>query len=166
LFLIPYGKVTIYGTFSAKKARNRLSSEMSPVFSYLIQAKFSDRLFKGKIAHNEFEMMRVVRNRNTFLPFVKGKIEETQTGCEITLKMRPMLVSLFIIGLFFIVAGFISFNISFQAGKFDWTSLIPIAGMFLFYIFMFATFEEEVDFIKYHVAKFAGSDEFNDLQFD
>jgi hypothetical protein len=166
MFLALYEKVIINGTFGAKKVKNRLSSEISPVISYMIQVKSTNKLFKGKISGAEFEMMRVVGSRNSFIPFVQGRIKEGQTGCKIVIKMRPLLVTLLVTGFFFIAAIGVTLTKIFETGNFNWTGLIPLALVIGFYGYMTVIFKDEADFVKYHVAKFAGSDEFNHLQID
>lgn len=69
--------------------------------------------FNGHIGPNRFRISRMLRSPQTFLPLVKGTIEETSTGCLIFIQYRLFLSTLaflifwmsvsFLLGIFFLL---------------------------------------------------------------
>ena len=52
--------------------------------------------FNGTIADNTFRLQRNIQYRNSFLPVIRGRVDPTETGSEIHLKMSiPPLVIVF-----------------------------------------------------------------------
>lgn len=47
-----------------------------------------DEYFEGKIFEDSFKIWRSIRYRNSFLPIIIGKIEETDSGSKVSIKMR------------------------------------------------------------------------------
>jgi hypothetical protein len=48
-------------------------------------AERTDKLFKGKIQENDFEVVPTIRYRNSFLPILQGSTRRVKQGSEITL---------------------------------------------------------------------------------
>jgi len=44
--------------------------------------------FEGELKNNEFEIKRIIRYRNSFLPLIKGRVENSGDGTRLIIEMR------------------------------------------------------------------------------
>lgn len=82
--------------------------------------------FNGKIFENSFRIRRNIHYRNTGLPEVNGKIEETENGSKVHIKIAQPLVIRFIKWFWFIAVGSICIN---EALKEKRLSFIPFLAV-------------------------------------
>ncbi|MEL3907006.1 MAG: hypothetical protein P1P65_08305 [Treponema sp.] len=88
-----------------------------------------DKYFEGKIFEDSFKIRRIMRYRNSFLPIIIGKIEETDSGSKIKIKMR---MNGFVI-------GFISL----------WFTVVIISCIAMFLAMLLSTFNRPSGFIPF-----------------
>jgi hypothetical protein len=96
--LLPYHKFRIVTSLKPAEVEERLHAEISPpVWGF--DAMFADptnTYFRGVIANGNFKVMRIIRNRNSFLPVVIGHIESSNNGSRVFVKLRlHLLVAVF-----------------------------------------------------------------------
>lgn len=152
MWFIPYERMTMDTSLKDSEIMQRLSDYVAPVITYMVQVRLTEKPFKGKIANNGFEMMRVVSSRNSWLPLVLGRIESTTNGSRIILQMRmhliPLVFTLLFLGITFLF-GLSRVLAAINTGVYKWQDIVIPWGFFLFgYIFSTAIFQSEVSYVK------------------
>jgi len=133
---LPFDTYILRTQMSVADAKNKLAQNLverkwfrGGLFSNI------DEPFEGIITGDTFNINRVIRYRNSFLPFIFGNFLKTYDGTDIKIKMRPnMAVVVFMsfwMGIVGIVSVIMFFNILFNPEPFSFFFLIPF-GMFLF----------------------------------
>ena len=86
--LLPFDNLTLYSPYSPEDAINRLQTVVEPRRSF---ALFTTRQmpYEGWIKDSEFEITRIIRYRNSFLPVIKGSIQTIIGGTNIKIQMKP-----------------------------------------------------------------------------
>lgn len=80
----------------------RLSEQVEP--SGVLRWLTTKRPYQGRVETNRFAISRVIYQRNSFLPLIRGEIVPTGTGSRLNITMRlhgGVLGVLFVLGLFF-----------------------------------------------------------------
>lgn len=152
----PFSSFTIHTTLNKKAVSDKLARHVAPVITYFVQAKTTDKPFKGTVTEDGFEMMRVVSSRNSFLPFVIGRINSTIDGCDITVKMRLHWSVIAFMVIFLGGTGTLGISLIFSSVKFhhfDWSSLIPFAFFIGLYTFCTVIFQEEASYVKVFISR-------------
>jgi hypothetical protein len=81
---------------SEQEVLTRLSGFVEPKKSGLGRNPIKD--YEGSINKNRFDISRVIKNRNSFLPQINGAIQENNYGTEIEVTMKlDVLVFIFLI---------------------------------------------------------------------
>jgi hypothetical protein len=91
---------------SVEEVTRRLEREVAPPAMELFKTR--QQLFEGTFADRQFTVIRRVRGRNSFRPWIKGRVLEGSRGArvEVRLQMSPLVL---VFGLVFaIVAGTIA----------------------------------------------------------
>lgn len=94
----------------------------------------SDYQYYGKTGERTFKLQRIITYRNSFLPNIKGTIEDDFVGTTIKVKMRLNISAMVFMCIWCGAVGFACVFISGQMiseAKFDPAGLIPF-GMLLF----------------------------------
>ncbi len=99
MFGIPYEKVIIQSKLEPSEIVARLKAVTSHFLWYKWPPK--DKDFVGTIFPDRFRIHRNIRNRNTYLPLLVGKIHVNNEGSEIvvTMSLHPIAI-LVLLGLF------------------------------------------------------------------
>jgi hypothetical protein len=89
--------------------------------------------FIGVVGINEFNISRDIHYRNSFLPMIKGNVNETPSGCtiKITMFMHPFVTIFMLLWLF--MAGFGGFN---AASHNNHSSVVSPIGMCTFAVLL------------------------------
>ncbi|MDR3022710.1 hypothetical protein [Chryseobacterium sp.] len=93
---LPYERITYKTNLSEQEVLTRLSGFVEPKKSGLGRNPIKD--YEGSINKNRFDISRVIKNRNSFLPQINGAIQENNYGTEIEVTMKlDVLVFIFLI---------------------------------------------------------------------
>lgn len=86
--LLPFDNITLYSPYSPEEAISRLQAVVEPRRTF---APFATRQmpYEGWIKDGEFEITRIIRYRNSFLPVIKGSIQTIIGGTNIKIQMKP-----------------------------------------------------------------------------
>lgn len=138
---IPFENYTLASTLSMEEVKKRLSESIEPkkTSNFSFFPSYSLKPYSGQITGDNFEMVRIIRYKNSFLPFITGKISSNFGQTLIKIKMRPNIFVLIFIGYwlwFFgpMCFGFILRILPFKNNApthFSYDMLIPF-GMILF----------------------------------
>ena len=95
-----------------------------------------DKPFSGTVADGTFEISRVIRYRNSFLPVVCGRIEPQGAGSRIHVRMRLHLFAMVFMtvwmGLVAVALVGILYVFALDQGGLDGIALLAPLGMFAF----------------------------------
>ena len=158
--LLPFESITYRTHLAPEYVLELIKRAIEPKKTFRIISIFGSDKYKdyeGKIDENgDFEISRIISYRNSFLPVIKGKIEQDISGSTITVKMRLHLVVMFFmmfwcgaVGIGFMVAMvFQSLGNEIQALNF-----IPLAMFFFGYGLTMGGFKYESNKSKKFLAK-------------
>lgn len=82
-------RFVIHSQCSRREIVEKLKALTHPGDAPFFDLNFTDKDFYGKVEDDRFEITRVRKSRNGFLPFMNGKIMEGTTT-TIEVKMRPV----------------------------------------------------------------------------
>ncbi|MDQ0780752.1 hypothetical protein [Chryseobacterium sp. W4I1] len=93
---LPYERIVYRTNLSEEEIMTKLSGFVEPKkFRF---GKTSVKEYEGFINNNSFEINRIINNRNSFLPQIKGIIQKNNYGTQIEVTMRlQVFVFLFLI---------------------------------------------------------------------
>ncbi len=74
MLVLPYERLTIETALPIEEAQRRLADAIEPKRAIRWAWSASAKPFQGTIAGDRFEMSRVIRYRNSFLPQISGQI--------------------------------------------------------------------------------------------
>lgn len=89
--ILPYKNLTYKTHLSKEEIIKKLSDRIEPRQWIRMSSIFADNShqpYEGTISENTFKVNRIIGYRNSFLPHIKGKIEESQDSTLIHIKMR------------------------------------------------------------------------------
>ena len=95
------------------------------------------KLFIGHIEKNNFDINRIINYRNSFLPFIRGKIISTAQGSEVSIQMSMhllivILISFWIIGSVCSALAYYYSNLDFKMSmEVIFPALFPLLGLLL-----------------------------------
>lgn len=93
---LPYERITYKTNLSEQEVLTRLSGFVEPKKFGLGRNPMKD--YEGSVNENSFEINRVIKNRNSFLPRINGTIQENNYGTEIEVTMKlDLLVFVFLL---------------------------------------------------------------------
>ena len=91
------------------------------------------KYFNGKIFENSFKIRRNIHYRNTGLPEVNGKIEETESGSKVHIKIAQPLIIRLIKWFWFIAVGGICINEAIKEKSLMFTQFL-VVGVLVFIV--------------------------------
>ena len=146
--LLPYENFYIVTPLKPAEVQERLETEIEPVTPFSFKKLFilkSAYFFKGYMENGRFQIIRIIFNRNSFLPIIKGSTESYLTGSRIRVIMHMhILVTLFMCIWFGIVGfGAITYLTGAAAYKFSPPPLIALLMLLLGYGLMMWPFQYE-----------------------
>ena len=145
---LPTENITYKTKLKDTEVINRLSDLVEPErkFRLGLLSSGSTKPYEGQISGQTFDIKRIIRGRNSFLPIIKGIIQRDLNGTTITVKMRLHIFVMFFLCIWCAVVGLgcIAFlTKAFNNSKFDTTAIIPF-GMLLFaYVLTMVGFKSE-----------------------
>jgi|SRR5262249_21063186 len=114
--LLPYGHFSIQTRLSVEEAAKVLSEHVSPKPSWMRRLWARRGGFEGVVRRNKFRINSVSAGRNSFLPYLWGRIEPTKGGSivRVLISLHPFSVALSLAIaaslLFLVVRSFIEFT--------------------------------------------------------
>lgn len=90
MILIPYETVSYTTNLSKEAVRERLAEVVRPTmsFSFSFWKDPGGKEYRGEVNEDGFEIVRIIRGRNSFIPVISGDISEQVGGCTIAVSMR------------------------------------------------------------------------------
>lgn len=95
---LPYEKLVFHSPLSENEIRNRLNclTRAANAFKVKYYPHIKISGYNGELRGNNFDLIRAIMYRNSFLPLISGTISAEGTGTRITLKMQMhLLVTIF-----------------------------------------------------------------------
>ena len=98
--LIPYRKFTIDTLLTQQEAIDKLSAEVAPQRGLIAWFDTRSQLFEGFLYQDKFQISRIIRCRNSFLPYLYGRFHVCPAGIQIQVVMTfHPLILVIVIGL-------------------------------------------------------------------
>ncbi len=94
MWLFPYNRFTIITNVKPDEAIQRLSDNVNPPpiyrwFRHPLSNSKSERYFYGNKNGNVFKIHRaIIKGRNSFIPFIKCEIIDSDVGAKVKVRMR------------------------------------------------------------------------------
>jgi hypothetical protein len=106
---LPYENLTYKTHLSKEEVLKKLSNKVEPKRGIFPDNGYQP--YEGTISENTFKIKRIIGYRNLFLPYIKGKIEESQDSTLIHIKMRlhPFVIVILCIWSLFMALGVLVF---------------------------------------------------------
>ncbi len=145
-YFLPYREYRYTSPLPAQAILDRISADLEP--EKLIRLRRSEKPFEGKIQGQAFQMQRLIRYRNSFLPRIAGTVEDKISHREVHVRMRMhSLVEVFLIiwiGFMILLGLGMAFSM-FVRGEFEaWIlAFIPLPPFF--FLIVMAAFLYEVN---------------------
>ncbi|NLR82364.1 hypothetical protein [Chitinophaga eiseniae] len=99
--LLPFEQYTFVTKLSIPEISNRIMNSTAPrtrLFSFP-EPPAAGKLFRGSISGNQFELLRIIQYRNSFLPVIKGEMNTYLGKTEVSVRQAPVLAVLIFMGL-------------------------------------------------------------------
>lgn len=89
MLFIPYKKLTLHSKSTSDLFIAKLNENIEPYsgFQFDNYSK-SYKPYVGKVSDRTFDIRPVFKGRNSFIPFIHGKIEDTEKGSSIIMVIR------------------------------------------------------------------------------
>lgn len=126
--LIPYEKFQIDSGLSAADVLQRIKQHTGERTLFSFQ---SSHEFSGHVSEREFEITKNISYRNSFLPVIEGKVEQTSTGARVTISMRLHLAVICFMFVWFSGVSIGCIAVLAHLDRFSMPMLIPF-GMLIF----------------------------------
>jgi hypothetical protein len=144
--LIPYQKLIINSPLSQEEALRRLSLEVAkPVSGWQWLEKRTEK-FEGTVSGDDFQISRIIRYRNSFLPIIQGHFSPFGAGVRVEVIMKLHGIVLVFAFLWLSFVGFPVLEAILQAlrtGRFEEAAWFPCAMVVLFFLMVTIGFEIE-----------------------
>jgi hypothetical protein len=146
---LPYENYYMISPLSPGEVKSRVSEQVSPTFTGNFFENITKRYpapFKGYVTNNEFKIVPVIVGRNSFIPYIKGKVESTDSGSRVHITMtllEPIQIFIAIVFLFLAMAKFLTFFDAIKSNSFDPVILAPVGAILFVYIMMILGFTSE-----------------------
>jgi hypothetical protein len=82
LHLFPYYSQTFVSSYSQEEILEKIREATKENIAFR-ESAYTGYEFNGVVNDSSFHLSRIVQQPNSFLPFIKGRIESTKTGCII-----------------------------------------------------------------------------------
>lgn len=106
--IIPSERIEIISSFTIEEVKRVLDDNIQPKVRFNFTYPNKHRVFEGFYEDNIFEIQRIIRGRNSFIPKIKGKLSSHENGSKLmaTFKMNQFVIIFMIIWLGFVGVGF------------------------------------------------------------
>ena len=115
--IIPSDTLEIVTSLTIKEVKDILDNNIQPKVKFDFSFSNKHKVFEGFLKQDSFEIQRIIRGRNSFIPQIKGKIKSNNNGSTlmVDLKMNQFVIVFVIIwlgitGVSFFVSLFAVFN--------------------------------------------------------
>src|SRR5262245_2784853 len=136
--ILPYERLTIETTLPIEEAQRRLADAVEPKRMLRWAWSTPTKPFQGTITGDRFEISRIIRYRNSFLPQIRGQIRQGYQGAAIDLTLQLHVLVLLFIAVWLAALGasvVVLISMAFGSGSSQIYSLIP-AGMLVFVVLL------------------------------
>ena len=86
--IFPFQKIVLNSKLNENELTSRLNEYVKPSQFKLYWLRDSPKPYVGNITEKGFGIRRIFKGRNSFIPFVIGKIEKKEIGSKIVVIMR------------------------------------------------------------------------------
>jgi|LGVF01.1.fsa_nt_gb hypothetical protein len=156
MLLIPYECLIVETHLSPEEVHRKLTSIVEPRRSRRWFWPFwsEHRPYQGRVSRDEFRIIRIIHYRNSFLPIVKGRIQQEVDGSYVHITMHPHIVVLAFMTFWLGAFGYMCLNLvadiiistlwpDLTEPVFP-SALLGIGGMFMFgYVLLMGAFKFE-----------------------
>ena len=96
--LIPYRKLIIDTLLTRQEAIDKLSAEVAPQRGLIFWFDTRPQSFEGFLWQDKFQISRIIRHQNSFLPYLYGRFHVRPAGTRIQVVMtfHPLIVVIFV----------------------------------------------------------------------
>ena len=101
---LPFETLVIETSLSKEEVATNLANNIEPA-KIRFWLKPDRKAFEGRLRNDEFKITRIISYRNSFLPIIIGKLHAVGNSTHIIIKMRPHLVVMAFVTMWFGVAG-------------------------------------------------------------
>jgi hypothetical protein len=152
MFGIPYEKIVIHSKLEPSEIVDRLTAVTSRFLWFKFPPKEKD--FVGSVSTDSFKIYRNIRGRNTYLPWLVGKIHTNNEGSQIVVSMSLHPLSVFVL----LAAILYVFGIAFIPSGDIQSIILFCSGVLVFHLVMYLIgFRPEVSRAKKRLKEiFAG----------
>lgn len=93
-FGLPYRKFTIDSHLNKTEIISRLANSVSDSRRNWQSGETRAKIFEGALSESGFQIKRIIRYRNSFLPIINGTFETHENGTKvlITMKLHPLVL--------------------------------------------------------------------------
>lgn len=145
---LPTENITYKTSLKENEIIRRLSENLEPekALRFGILSSASTKPYEGHISGNTFEIKRIIRYQNTFLPRINGIIESDFDGITIKVKMRLHVFVLVFLSIWCggVAIGCIAFlSMAFFNSDFSPAILIPFGMLIFAYALTMGAFKYE-----------------------
>ncbi|ANQ51826.1 hypothetical protein MY04_4491 [Flammeovirga sp. MY04] len=158
-YFIPFEKITYQTKLDSEEVIYRINKITVPEYG-IRRSKLSDRrnniIYEGSVIGNEFSIIRMTQNKNSFLPKIDGVVEENFGVTEIKIKMSLEPIALVFILLWCGVLAFIFYPFlmsNLEKELFDPTIWQPFAMLLAGYGVMIGSFKFDSNYSKKQLSK-------------
>lgn len=148
ILLFPYKKLVFESPLSKEEVIQRLTSEVAQPRSGLRWLERRTENFQGKVSEEGFQIRRIIRSRNSFLPIIYGRFSPSVPGVriEVTMKVQTGVLVFSILWLGF-VGGLAVFTLPkmLATGSIDSEGLVGWAMVLIFYLAVTISFGVEAN---------------------
>ncbi len=126
--IIPYEKFQIESSLSVAEVLRRIArrTEKKQLFNFSSSLPFS-----GDVTDRGFEITKNISYRNSFLPVIEGKVEQTKSGSRVTIAMRLHFAVMCFMFIWFSAVSVGCIAVLAHLDRFSMPMLIPF-GMLIF----------------------------------
>lgn len=146
--LLPYKRIVFESSLSQAEASRRLKLEVANRRLGLQWFERRTEQFEGTVSEADFQIHRIIRYRNSFLPMITGRFIALDQGVRIEVKMKLHVVVL----LFSLVwlEGIVSYvmvwgSTQVMAGRIEIATALPLAMMLFFLLLVTMMFRIEAN---------------------
>ncbi len=110
--IIPSEKIELITELSKQEVRTILNKNIRPKrgIAFSFDKPKETKLFEGKFEQDRFEIQRIIKGRNSFLPQIKGSIQSDLNGTKLIadLKINAFVIVFMIFWFGFVFLGFLA----------------------------------------------------------
>lgn len=105
--LLPFDRFTLHSPMAPEEVRDRLFAVLERRACFRPSWKTDHRSlsYEGHVSLESFDINRIIRYRNSFLPVVKGRIRPASGGSVLHIRMHPARGALVFMGLWLGLTG-------------------------------------------------------------